>query len=86
MERQGAGAPERAPAKWYYNVWFVLFMLFVAVGPLGLPLVWKSPAFSRRMKWVLTVLVVVATILAVTFSADVLLHTLTKLQDATTPW
>jgi hypothetical protein len=49
-------APAPPHTKWYYNVWFVLFMLFFVLGPLGLPLVWKSPRFSRGVKWALTAL------------------------------
>jgi hypothetical protein len=47
--------PPQQP-KWYYNVWFVLLMLFVVLGPFGLPLVWKHPRFSRKVKMGLTVL------------------------------
>ena len=48
--------------KWYYNVWFTLAMLFFVLGPLGLPLVWKNPHFSRRAKAVLTLIMVVYTV------------------------
>lgn len=48
--------------KWYYNVWFTLVMLFFVLGPLGLPLVWKNPHFSRRVKVVLTLIMVVYTV------------------------
>lgn len=51
--------------KWYYNVWFTLFMLFFIIGPFGLPLVWKNPHFSRRVKTVLTVIMAVYTVLLV---------------------
>ena len=37
--------------------WAVLLWLFVAMGPLALPMLWRSPHFSRRTKAVLTVLV-----------------------------
>ena len=40
--------------KWYHNIWVVLFLLFFAVGPFGLPLVWTNPRFSRPVKWLLT--------------------------------
>ena len=54
-----------AQEKWYYNVWFVLFMLFFVLGPFGLPLVWKHPRFARWVKWSLTVAMVVYTALLV---------------------
>lgn len=48
--------------KWYHNVWFVLFMLSpFALGPFALPLLWKSPRFSRNAKIVLTVVTLAAT-------------------------
>ena len=40
-----------APLKWYYRPAWVLFLLFGVLG--------KSPRFSRSLKVVLTVLVVV---------------------------
>ena len=57
--------PSSPRSKWYYNVWFVLFMLFLVAGPLGLPLVWKHPRFARWVKWVLTLTMVLYTALLV---------------------
>ena len=37
--------------------WVVLLMLFALMGPLALPMLWKSPHFARPMKVILTVLV-----------------------------
>lgn len=51
-------APSADEVKWYYRPAWVLVMLFVVLGPLGLPYLWKSPAFSRGFKTVLTVLLV----------------------------
>ena len=36
--------------KWYHNPWFVIFMLFFVLGPLGLPLLWRSSAFTKQAK------------------------------------
>ena len=47
-----------AALKWYYRPVWVLLLLFVVLGPFGLPYLWKSPSFSRSSKVVLTVLVV----------------------------
>ena len=62
-----AAAPRATPVKpkWYYNVWFTLFMLCFVLGPFGLPLVWRNPHFSRRVKGVLTVIMVFYTVLLV---------------------
>ena len=51
-----------SPSKWYYNIWFVLVMLFFVLGPFGLPLVWKNPRFSRGVKWGLTILTIAYTL------------------------
>lgn len=45
--------------KWYYRPWFVIFMLVFFLGPLGLPLVYKSPRFNLRWKIGLTLLMLV---------------------------
>ena len=45
--------------------WQVLAMIFAVLGPLALPLLWRSPRFSKRWKTVLTVLVGVQTVLVV---------------------
>ena len=50
-----------APLKWYYRPVWVLILLFLVLGPLALPYLWRSPSFSRRLKVVLTVLVVAYT-------------------------
>lgn len=54
-------SPTAKKPRWYYNIWFVLLMLFFVLGPFGLPLVWKNPRFSRLMKVVLTITMVVYT-------------------------
>jgi hypothetical protein len=50
-----------APLKWYYRPVWVLVLLFLVLGPLALPYLWRSPSFSRRLKIVLTVLVIAYT-------------------------
>jgi hypothetical protein len=47
----------RQPAEFYYRKAFVVSMLLL-VGPLALPLLWKSAKFSRTARWLWTVLVV----------------------------
>ena len=56
------GAPR---PRWYYRPWWVFLMLFAVLGPFGLPLLWKSPSFSRWSKIALTVAVAAYTILLV---------------------
>ena len=50
------------PLDWYYRVSYVVAMLLL-VGPLALPLVWKSPHFSRSAKSIWTTVVIGAVLL-----------------------
>ena len=52
-------------SRWFYSVWSVLLALFVVLGPLGLPLLWRSPRFSRGTKVLLTALTVVYTLVLI---------------------
>lgn len=52
---------ETSKPTWYHSVWFVLLMIFVVLMPFGLPLLWKSPRFTRWAKILLTVLVLLET-------------------------
>jgi len=45
--------------------WAVLLMLFAVLGPLAIPMLWRSSRFSRTWKAVLTVLVLALTVLLV---------------------
>ena len=56
--------------KWYHKKWAVLLIL-ATVGPLGLPLLWKSPEFGRVSKWIMTVTTVLITLLLI-FAAEML--------------
>ena len=52
------GSVSPPPPRWYYRPWSVVLLLFFVLGPFGLPLLWKSPGFSRGLKIALTVAVV----------------------------
>lgn len=56
---------EPAPLPWYHRPLWVLLLLFVVLGPFGLPYLWKSPAFSRPAKIALTAAVALYTALLV---------------------
>ena len=51
-------------AEFYYAKNYVVTMLLL-VGPLALPLLWKSPNFSNTARWVWTVIVVGAALMFV---------------------
>jgi hypothetical protein len=59
------GPAPPSPPSWYYRPWAVVLLLFLVLGPLGLPLLWKSPSFTRGWKFVLTVAMGVYTALLV---------------------
>jgi len=51
--------------KWYLTVPGVLALLFFVLGPLALPLLYKSPKFSLLAKIILTILVLGVTLVVV---------------------
>jgi hypothetical protein len=52
---------EDKKGKWYLNPIVVLLLLFFVLGPLGLPLLYKSPHFGKTWKKILTIIIVVYT-------------------------
>ena len=48
---------------WSENPWVVLPMLFLVLGPFGLPMLWRSRQFSRIAKAVMTTVVAGITLL-----------------------
>lgn len=61
---------EPAALPWYHRPLWVLLLLFVVLGPFGLPYLWKSPAFSRPVKIALTVAVAIYTAVLVRESLE----------------
>jgi hypothetical protein len=54
-------AKEEDKVKWYLRPVSIVLSLFFVLGPFGLPLLYKSPKFSRRSKIILTLAVAVYT-------------------------
>ncbi len=52
---------EDGKAKWYLRPMSVVLLLFFVLGPFGLPLLYKSPAFSKTLKIILTIIVIIYT-------------------------
>ncbi len=70
--------PSGPKPNWLNSIWFVLLMLFLVMGPLGLPLLWKSPSFSKRAKIILTVATMIYTgfiLLGARAAVERVLHT-----------
>jgi hypothetical protein len=52
---------EDEKVKWYLRPMSVLLLLFFVLGPFGLPLLYKSPRFSKPLKIILTIAVIIYT-------------------------
>ncbi len=52
---------EDEKVKWYLRPIGVVLLLFFILGPLGLPLLYKSPKFSKTSKIMLTIAVIIYT-------------------------
>jgi hypothetical protein len=53
--------PKDEKVKWYLKPMGVVLLLFFVLGPFGLPLLYKSPRFSQKLKIVLTIVVLLYT-------------------------
>ena len=62
---------EEGKVKWYLRKTSVILSLFFVLGPLGLPLLYKSPKFSRKVKIILTIVVIIYTSYLVFASLEV---------------
>jgi hypothetical protein len=52
---------EDGKIKWYLRPIGVVLLLFLVLGPFGLPLLYKSPKFSKASKIILTIVVIMYT-------------------------
>ena len=69
------------PLDWYYRKPYVVAMLLL-IGPVALPLLWRSPHFSSPARWTWTALVlgVVLLFLAMPYLLHALLQQMPELQ------
>ena len=70
--------------KWYLRPFSVVLLLFLVLGPFGLPLLYKSPKFSRTLKVILTIVVIVYTSYLIFASLEIgreLYRRMEELQD-----
>ena len=47
---------------WYYKPAGIVVLTLFVLGPLSLPLIWRSPAISPRGRWIGTGLIVAYTV------------------------
>ena len=52
---------ENEKIKWYLRPLGVLVLLFVVLGPLALPLLYKSPKFNKTLKIIIPIAVIIYT-------------------------
>jgi len=62
---------EDGKAKWYLRPMGVVLLLFFVLGPFGLPLLYKSPAFSKTLKLVLSIAVILYTFYLIFASLEI---------------
>jgi hypothetical protein len=62
---------EGEKVKWYLKPLSVILLLFLVLGPFGLPLLYKSPKFSKGSKILLTIAMVIYTVLLVFLSVEI---------------
>jgi ribosomal protein L40E len=77
----GVAVDGRRPVAWE-SPWVVLPLLFFVLGPLALPLLWRSRRFTLLWKWVLTVIITALTVFFVLTTWIALERTLAPLQKA----
>jgi hypothetical protein len=63
--------PQKEKIKWYYRPVPVLVLLFVVIGNFALPLLCKSPHFSKNWKALLTLVVVTFTLYLIWASIEI---------------
>jgi len=67
--------------KWYLRPIGVVLLLFFVLGPFALPLLYKSPKFSRTLKIVLTVLVMIYTSYLIIATVEIARNLYIKMEE-----
>ncbi len=62
---------EDRKTKWYLRPIIVVLLLFFVLGPFGLPLLYKSPKFSKTLKIMLTIVVIIYTCYLIFVSLEI---------------
>ena len=69
--------------KWYLRPLSVVLSLFFVLGPLGLPLLYESPKFSRTSKTILTMAVVIYTFYLIFISLEIARELYKRMEEFT---
>ena len=62
---------EHGKVKWYLRPMSVVLLLFFVLGPFGLPLLYRSPKFSKGLKIALTVVIIFYTFYLIFVSLEI---------------
>jgi hypothetical protein len=76
-----AGLSGSSGVNWWESPWVVLTLLLLVLGPLALPLLWRSRRFTFHWKIVLTVIVAGVTVYVLWQAWYVLNQSLAPLQE-----
>ncbi len=60
--RDAEGFASAGAVSWYHKPIPIALLTVFVLGPLGLPLVWRSPVIGRRGRWIATFLILGYTI------------------------
>jgi hypothetical protein len=72
---------EGGKVKWYLRPMSVILLLFFVLGPFGLPLLYKSPAFSKTLKTILTLAVIIYTFYLIFASLEIARQLYTRIGE-----
>jgi hypothetical protein len=67
--------------KWYLGPIGVVLLLFFVLGPFALPLLYKSPKFSKTLKIVLTIVVMIYTSYLIIASVEIARNLYIKMEE-----
>jgi len=73
--------PKDEKVKWYLRPMGVVLLLFFVLGPFGLPLLYKSPEFSQKLKIVLTIVVILYTSYLIIASVEIGRNLFIKMEE-----
>jgi len=67
--------------KWYLRPVIVVPLLFFVLGPFGLPLLYRSPKFSKTLKIILTIIVIIYTSYLIFASLEIGKELYTRIEE-----
>jgi hypothetical protein len=68
-------------AKWYLRPIGVVLLLFFVLGPFAIPLLYKSPQFSKTLKIVLTIVVMIYTSYLIIATVEIARNLYIKMEE-----